>query len=206
MGRTFIIFIFLMYSCSVMHKIPEVSLNGKYVTFDKVKARISSVNYGNITLKGYISIVRDSLLCFNFNGPLGIKGLSGKFCEQFIVKDYYNDRLYSDVLKELILKSGVIFNKVCIENIIFSRLDSLSLQLKKLNGNVIEVNVEELKKRPSLTISNLVKNNSIKFEFFLKRKIPREINIFYNDNKENWEIKIEVISISNQEKKCNFGF
>ena len=188
----------------MIHKIPEVSLNSKYVVLDKVKMKISSANYGNIVLKGYISIVHDSVLCFNLNGPLGLKVLSGKFSEQFIVKDYYNDRLYTDVLKEMILKSGITFNKICLENIILSRVDSLSSQLKRLNANIVEVKAEEYVKKRTLTIVNPVKNNSFKFDFILKRKLPHEINIFYQGYNENWEVKIEVISISNQEKKCNF--
>jgi hypothetical protein len=206
MGRVFIIFGFLMYSCGALNKVPEVSLNGKYVSLDKVKVRISSGNFGNIALKGYISVVHDSLLCFNFNGPLGFKVLSGKFGEQFVVKDYYNDRLYNDVLKELILKSGIIFNKACIENVILSQVDSLSLQLKKLNASAIEVKTEDLGKKSTLTLLNPVKSNLFKFEFFLKKKMPREINIFYKGSNDEWEVKIEVISLSNLKKKCNFGF
>ncbi len=206
MGRVFTILSFLMYSCAAIHKVPEVSLSGKYVSLDKVKVRINSGNLGNIALKGYISVVHDSLLCFSFNGPLGFKILSGRFGEQFVVKDYYNDRLYNDILKELILKSGIIFNKACIENVILSKADSLSFQLKKLNGNVIEVRTSEIGRERTLTILNPVKSNLFKFEFLLKKKMPREINIHYKGYDEDWEVKIEVISLSNLEKKCNFGF
>lgn len=206
MVRVLLIYGFILYSCSAVHKVPEVSLNGKYVSLDRVKMRISSANFGDVNLKGYIRVVHDSSLCFSFNGPLGFKVLSGKFGEQFIVRDYYNDRLYNDVLKDLILKSGIVFNKSCIESIVLSRNDSLSLQLIKLNGTVIDVKTADLGKERTLTLTNRVKGNSFKFEFFLKRKLPREIHIIYQGYNESWTVKIEIISLSNLEKKCNFVF
>jgi hypothetical protein len=132
--------------------------------------------------------------------------LGGKFDEHFMVKDYYNDKLYSDILNELIKKSGIVFNKACIEDVLLCKIDTLSAILSKLNDNKIKIKHREQGKKLSLNIMNNFKNNSYTLEFLRRKKIFSDIKILYQGYDESWDVNIEIISISNVEKKCNFGF
>jgi len=92
MVKKLFILTLILCACSGINKLPEVSLNEKFVTLDKVKVIVNSQNYGKITLKGNVSIIRDSLLCFSLNGPVWFKALSGKLENHFALKDYFNDK------------------------------------------------------------------------------------------------------------------
>jgi hypothetical protein len=200
----FLFFCFYFLSCSEMKRLPLVSLDSRVITFDKVKVKIISSKYDVIDLRGYVSVFIDSLICFNLNGPLGMKALSGKFDQNFIIKDYYNDKLYNNLLKEIELKSGINFNKECLENFLLCRFDTLSKLLKRENKEFVTIVYEPGSR--ILKVYNRAKDNLLEFEYLFKRKIPKEINILYTGSNENWQVKIEVVSISNIGKKCNFVF
>ena len=191
-------------SCSQMKRVPPGSMKNKVITFDKVKVKITSSKYDEIVLKGYVSVFIDSFICFNLNGPLGMKAISGKFDQNFVVKDYYNDKVYNNLLSEIELKSGLKFNKSILENVLLCRFDTMSVILK--HENIKNVKIEYESGSRILKIDDPAKDVSLKFEYLFKRKIPKEINILYNGNNEHWEVKIEVVSISNIGKKCNFAF
>jgi len=203
MMRKLIILSILLISCINLHKIPNISLTNKYVTYNKVKIKIESKSFDNITLRGFINIIQDSLICFGFWGPLGYKVLSGDYGERFGLKDYHNNRNNSDVLTEIYNKSGIYFNRVCIENLLLARVDSLIQSLNVLNKGVIKLEKHLNKKCQLLTIMKGDRKSCYKLEFFYSNAIPRIIKISYNDLQDQWVAQIEIISISNEKKACD---
>ncbi len=203
MTRKLIILSILLVSCINLHKIPSISLSNKYVTYNKVKVKIESKSFDNIILRGYINIIQDSVLCFGFWGPLGYKVLSGDYGERFRLIDYHNKRDNSGVLTEIYNKSGLYFNRVCIENLLLARVDSLILSLNELNKGVIKLEKRLNKKCQILTIIKGDRKSCYKLEFFYKKAIPKIIKISYNDLQDQWVAQIEIISISNDKKACD---
>jgi hypothetical protein len=206
MVKKLFILTLILCACSGINKLPEVSLNEKFVTLDKVKVIVNSQNYGKITLKGNVSIIRDSLLCFSLNGPVGFKALSGKLENHFALKDYFNDKLYNDIFEELQRKSGLVMNRNCFEYLLLGEVDNLHALMLNLNHEGINIKIEKSGRKQIFILAKDKLNIEYRFEFSFKRKVLHELGIFYKDSKESWQVYIDIISVSNRQKKCNFVF
>jgi hypothetical protein len=198
--RCQIFILLLLSSCVQSSKFTNVNLECKYLTFTKVKLRIEDEIH-NITLRGYISVVHDSLICFEMWGPLGYKVLDGQFNDQFIVKDYYNNMYRSDVLSSLINESGVIFNRSCIEDLIYFKIDSVKEKLERYNKGIITIEKKINGTKISLSLLNKAKRDMLKLILNQKKNDQKEIEIKYYGLNKKWLIKMQIISITN-EKKC----
>jgi hypothetical protein len=201
----FLLTILLLSSCAIKPNY-NFSVNDKYLTYDKVKIKVNSQKLGKVTLKGYISIVKDSSICFKFWGPLGIEVVSGRLDQRFVLKDHFNDVFHEDALQELIDKTGIVFTKRCIENILLANIDSLKMNLATLNNNVITLNDNQRWTNRMLTIENIPRKNSMQFSFNLKSQLLNKVSVIYRDEIDHWSVEIQVLNISGQQKRCNFDF
>ncbi|MDP4207482.1 MAG: hypothetical protein Q8928_01580 [Bacteroidota bacterium] len=201
----FLLTILFLSSCAIKTNY-IFSANDKYVTYDKVKIKVNSQKLGKVTLKGYISIVKDSSICFKFWGPLGIEVVSGRLDQRFVLKDHFNDIFHADALQELIDKTGIVFTKRCVENILLAKIDSLKTDLTTLNNNVITLNDNQRWMNRMLSVENIPRKNLMQFSFNIKSQLLNKVSVIYSDENDHWSVEIQVLNISGQQKRCNFDF
>jgi hypothetical protein len=206
MKRHFILAFVLIYSCVGTHKLKNASLTSKFVNFAKVKVKINFNEFENFSLKGNINIVKDSLICFCLWGPMGLKVLSGEFSDQFKIIDHYNGKEVPDIIDKLMEKSGIIFNRKVIETVLLAEVDSLKEVLRNLNKDLLQVDFYDRdNKQKMFKLLNKLKKSEINIEYNYSRSINKFIRISYKDPIGSWNVIIEIIAITNEKKKCNFG-
>jgi hypothetical protein len=202
MRRWFLIGLILV-SCKSTKFATNFSFDEKPVTYEKVKIAIKSQSFGNITLNGYISIIKDSLICFKFYGPFSIDVVSGVYTENFKVWDNYNKILYPDFDQHLQQISGLMINRKMLEYLLLGRVSDLQDEVLNVNSEnyTISSNVGR-----TLVLSNAAGEKVYRIAFTIKNQIPSSILISYKDTSTSWSANIQNIYISNLTKKCNFGF
>jgi hypothetical protein len=183
----------------------NISFADKYVNLNKVKVKIGLKAFENLTLRGNVIIVEDSLICFGFWGPLGLKAISGQYSDKFKLIDHYNGNEFPDVMGKLINKSGIVFNRKVVEEILRVELDSLSKSLTELNKEILQINYESKGNKKNFSIINKVRKSELNIEYTYRKSFPKYIKLSYKDSFECWNVIIEIIDISNEKKKCNFG-
>jgi hypothetical protein len=75
-----------------------------------------------------------------------------------------------------------------------------------LNHEGINIKIEKSGRKQIFILAKDKLNIEYRFEFSFKRKVLHELGIFYKDSKESWQVYIDIISVSNRQKKCNFVF
>ena len=201
----FIVCFILLISCRSSHKVINFSLSNKYVSLNKVKVKIGLKAFESLTLRGNINIVEDSLICFGFWGPLGLKVISGQYGDKFRIVDHYNGNEFPDVRVKLINKSGILFNRKVVEEILRAELDSLSVSLTELNKEILQIGYESKGSKKNFSIVNKIRKSELNLEYSFKRSLLKSIKLRYKDSFESWNVIIEIIDITNEKKKCNFG-
>jgi len=196
--------IFLLASCAGPRLVRKVSLNDQSISFTKVKLKITSNDY-SIALKGYIYSLKDSSICFKFFGPLSIELMRGIVRSDFKVYDSFNKRLYSDVFNLIKQKYGFELNLSILQSLLISDLQECKSLLQKINSNKLKIDTLNCK-RDELLIKSLINKDYYSIKFIKKQLLPSKIEIKYNGQNDRYNIVIQLISISNERKTCNFQF
>lgn len=196
----FLFFSFFFVGCKGPAKLVNFSFNDKYVTFDKVKVSLDK----NIGLRGYVTIVRDSFICFKFYGPLGYGIVGGRLASTFQIIDYFNNKNIDDAISQISGKSGVVINRKVIEDILLFNTDSLKETLLQLNPRDLSMEVLERSKGKRVVIKHAITKGEFILDYLWKTNLPKEIKIRYADLSDQWSVQIDIISVSNLSKKCNF--
>ena len=204
MGRWIIFFCFFFYSCAGVKTSFNFSSIDKHITFEKINVKFKSQPFGNIHLKGYIILCKDSLICFKFFGPLSMEVFSGVYLDTFKVYDRYNDVVYKNAESKIFSQTDIAINRQVIEFMLLGKIELLTQELMRINSPGMKFK-QEIKdnKLKCITVDDLGKHFSIKFS--LKSDIPGSIYLAFKDTYNEWECSIENISITNRIKKCNFG-
>lgn len=200
----FIVLFFV--SCSSSKVAPNFSMLERTITFDKTKISINSKSFGSITLKGYISLIKDSLLCFKFYGPLAYDVLSGVYSDTFKVMDNFNKIKYSTFDTHIFQLSGIVINRNVLEFLMLGKVLEVKREILKLNSNNIQIELNNGPYKRLLMISNTVDHKLYQIQCNLKNQIPASVVIYYKDDLTSWSAEIQNIYITNLTKKCNFGF
>jgi hypothetical protein len=201
----FVVCFILLISCRSSQKVINFSLSNKYVSLNKVKVKIGLKAFESLTLRGNISIVEDSLICFGFWGPLGLKVISGHYDDKFRIVDHYNGNDFPDVISKLSNTSGIVFNRKIVEEILRAELDSLSVSLTELNKEMLQIGYELKGSKKNFSIVNKIRKSELNLEYSFKQSLLKSIKLSYKDSFESWNVIIEIIDITNEKKKCNFG-
>lgn len=199
-GFILVYFMLFQYSCIHTKYIQsDLPLNYKYINFDKVKITYQN-NSGLYSIKGYIRMKIDSVICFQFWGPLGYEVVKGKFTHNtFTVKTQNN----LDFSKEGIEKKlGVIINNKIVQNFLFGAKENFIKELtqknpmiliseNKLKNNNTTIQLDHPAIKKQILINYKQRNNSIK-------------SICTTVKPETIKISIQIFEISYINKINNF--
>jgi hypothetical protein len=204
--RRFYLFVFTIFliSCVGGRFTETASFKDSHLSFSKVKLKMSSSSLGSINMKGYIYFVKDSLLCFKFFGPFSFELFSGRFDKVFTVYDAYNKRRYDDILNQILTKEGIAINLRVLQDLFSANQDSLQRTLQLLNKGRLEF--ETGRKVNQMIIKNSSKHVEYQITWKKKHNLPTRLFILYRDSIETSSLDFEFVSISNDERKCNFEF
>ena len=206
MRKLLVFFLIIFVSCQATKNLSNFSLNNKYLTFDKVRLHFDSNTIGEISLKGYISIVRDSLICFKFFGPFSYEVVSGLYSSNFSFFDNYNHRSFPDILMLIFQKSGIILDRNVLEFMLTSDLSAFISELEKLNQVNLRVERIEKKSLNEILIFNDVRNSLLKIQFMMKNSFLDKLSIIYKEDVDHWRVDLNVLEVTNNPKNCNFKF
>jgi hypothetical protein len=204
--KRLIILLLLFSSCVASRNFENVSLNGRYLTYKQVKLKLSTKTFGNVTLKGYISLTLDSSFCFRFYGPFSLEVVSGLFDSEFKVVDHVNNVKHDDALKQLQAKTGIVLNRRVFESLLEGKLGEVKQELENLNGSVLKYRLDDNKPSKELVIQSVARASQFILQCKYSGSIPRLIWIEYNDAIEKWSVQLDVINAGNDRKRCNFDF
>ena len=196
----------LISSCVASHNLESVSFNQPYLTYKQVKVKLSTKAFGDVTLKGFISMTHDSSFCFKFYGPLSMEVVSGLFDDEFRIMDHVNNIAHKNALEELQKKTGIVLNRRIFEFLLVGKLGEVKNELETLNGSLLKFQLNDDKSVNELVIQNIARACKLSIECKYSGIIPQKIWIAYNDPSDKWSLRLEVISANNDRKRCNFDF
>jgi len=195
-------FLILTVSCGHLRQIEKQCINGSSIYFSKVKVTFNSNENRLLTLRGYISILKDSLICFKFFGPLSYEVLSGYIDKnQYRIFDSYNKKLYSSYDSTFSQFNMVRFNEGLFESFILGkRSDFVDYSYSLNKGTIIDTtrlfNNE-------LSISD--GSNRLKIKWSRNSFRVTSIDLKYSGGG-SYFIKIDLIAVSRERKDCKFRF
>jgi hypothetical protein len=194
-----------LISCSPTRELKKVSFDSKYINYAKVKAKVNTNSYGNIRLKGHIYLVKDSLLYFKFYGPLSVEALSGVYQENFFVNDLYHNIKYTDVTKDIYIRTGIIFDRQVLQNLLVGDLILMKARLLQINDGYLRFDLGGSSRKPFLSIISDKGMGQLRISM-TKSKTMLLSKIFLECTKciENWSLTFEFVEISNEKRKLKF--
>jgi hypothetical protein len=196
------ILVFIVLGCNASRKFGDVDFSSRSILYDKVKVKVSTKTLGDLTLRGYINIYRDSFFCFKFYGPLAYELVSGYCKDKFFAYDHFNDVTHTDVLNELSRATGIVFNRNIFEELLAGNLTDLVKEIKDLNGTVLDISTNHL--THSVVFTNTARNSLLSLLVNYRNLIPKEIELKYDGPVDKWTVKIAVLHVSNEQRRCNF--
>lgn len=206
MGKWIIVLCITFSACSGTKNISTFSPNDKHIDFEKTKIKLNSKTFGNITLKGYIYLVKDSLICFKFYGPFSYEVISGLYIDTFKIFDHFNKVKYANVENTIFSQAGVTINRQTLQFLLLGNVGEMKTELLKLNKSIFRIESNISSKKCELLIFIDSEQKFLKFKFLLVNQIPKSVLISYKDPLTNWSANIQNVNITNHSKKCNFGF
>lgn len=200
----FIVLIFLV-GCTSSRKFAEFDLNSPYIEYSSVKLKLNTKNFENVTLSGFVYLHKDSLICFKLYKTV-FKVVSGFYQCEFKIYDHINNELHSDVIKQLVIKTGMVLNDKVVHSLLIADADRLVSGLKELNGNVIKISSSDNRSKKYVNIANQARRSEIHISFVYQNAIPKTIEMEYMDAVEKWSVAIEILKVNNIQRSCNFDF
>ena len=193
-----IIFLFLfLVSCSVGKIAVSEMLSGSIVAFDKVKITYSDEN-NSFSLKGKISVIKDSVVLFKFYGPMGIEVLSGKMDSALVLKSKYADSMPINLIEKIQKDFGVIINRKMMEYLLSFNYNEFYQQLKENVKSNLDVSMSaQNKSRQKILLIDNDTNSSYMITFIKKERFPLQILIDYKCEDKFFKFYIGVYSLHN---------
>jgi len=206
MRKLILIFIVIsLVGCNASKKFGEADFHGQYITY-QVKLKLETKSFKNVTLNGYFCLNRDSFLCFKFYGrPFGYEIVSGYFRNELLVFDHYNNILHSDALQQLISTTGIVFDRKIFEDMLTGELPGLKTRLENLNGTVLDIKMAN-QRMQSLEIANKPRNARLNLLVNYRGQFPGKIELNYADLMDKWKVVIDILRVTNEQRKCNFSY
>ncbi len=187
----------LLCGCAASKIATTTVFSGSKFTFDKVKFTYSDSST-EVTLKGRITVFRDSLVQFKFYGPVGVEVLSGKFDTALVLKSNYLSDNNIHLIETIKHDIGVDINGKFVELLLSFKTDQVFqeiLQQRKSNFNVTLLQSTPVSKSISLVDSDT--KSTYLITFVNCNKIPLRIIIERKAAVGFWKVLIEVYSLHN---------
>ena len=172
-------------------------LSGSIVAFDKVKITYSDEN-NSFSLKGKISVIKDSVVLFKFYGPMGIEVLSGKMDSALVLKSKYADSMPINLIEKIQKDFGVIINRKMMEYLLSFNYNEFYQQLKENVKSNLDVSMSaQNKSRQKILLIDNDTNSSYMITFIKKERFPLQILIDYKCEDKFFKFYIGVYSLHN---------
>ena len=193
-----IIFLLIfLVSCSVGKIAVSEVLSGSTIAFDRVKISYTDEN-NSVSLKGKISVFKDSVVLFKFFGPMGIEVLSGKIDSVLVFKSKYADNFQINLIDKIQKDFGVRINRKMMEYLLSFNYNGFFQELKNNVKSNLDVTMSA--QNNSRHIISLIENDinsSYVITFVKKDKFPLQILVDYKDPDKFFKFYIGVYSLHN---------
>lgn len=199
----FIICVLFATACASVKVATTVQLNNRHILFNKVKVKIRLPQGNKYTCNGYISMVKDSLICFRFFGPLSYELVSGKIDQDLEVYDAINKQLYEDGFSLIRSKIGLNMSRGTLQALFLADFSTLKQELSLINP--LKIQYDSTAKSKTLIIED-GNSTHTRITASLVGQIPRRIVIESKDLTGMYTIELDFLLISNDKRKCNFNY
>ena len=193
----------VFFSCKTA-KIQSSSQDFTYLNYSKVKLKIVSSSFGNYTLKGFINFIKDTSVCFKFYGPLSIEAVEGRLERNLDVKDVYNDRMYSNLLKTIMERDGIRITLRDVQNLFYGNVSFFLDSIQVSNSRSLRI----IKDSNLANFTFVCLNNKAKYAFKVKKikTLVKDLVIDYSNGTDFITIDFKVLASNNERRKCNVRF
>ncbi|HEY4787391.1 MAG TPA: hypothetical protein VIH57_15135 [Bacteroidales bacterium] len=198
----FVLFMISLVACHSTRNISNFSWEAHQLTYDKVKVTISGSRTGTNVIKGYISMVKDSVICFKFYGPLSYPLFSGVYSSVFQLKDDYNNVRYGNAAEFIFQKFGFSIDRTSLEFLLEGKVEEFANRIKMLNTHNLKTEINN----NTILFHIFETNGLLQFDFKFRKAMLSEIYVAYKDKLTQWTTDIDFLSVSNLSKTCNFRF
>ncbi len=191
-----IIFLFIfLVSCTVGKIAVSEELSGSTVAFDRVKISYTDEN-NSVSLKGKITVFKDSVVLFKFFGPIGVEVLSGKIDSVLVIKSKYADNIQNNLIDRIQKDFGVRINRKMMEYLVLFKYTEFFQELKNNVKSNLKVTMSvQNNSRHIISIIENDTNSSYVITFVKKNKFPLQILVDYKCPNKFFKFYIGVYSI-----------
>jgi hypothetical protein len=197
-----VLFMISLAACHSTRNISNFSWAARQLTYDKVKVTISGSRTRTNVIKGYISLVKDSVICFKFYGPLSLPLFSGVYSSAFQLKDDYNNVRYGNAADFIFQKFGFSIDRASLEFLLEGKVEEFANRIKMLNAHNLTTEINN----NTILFHIFETNGLLQFDFKFRKAMLSEISVAYKDKLTQWTTDIDFLSVSNLSKTCNFRF